>query len=84
MRGLVRCVRYESCLRAAQVETVRRAYSGVRMRDGRFAAMPLMRGGETDWVARMIGTPNQPRGVNALLGAPFMAYIAVGDPTYGS
>jgi feruloyl esterase len=30
----------------------------------------------------MIGTPNQPRGLNALLGAPFMAYIAVGDPKY--
>jgi feruloyl esterase len=72
----------ESCLSPAQVETVRRVYSGERMRDGRFAAMPLMRGGENDWVARMIGTPNQPRGVNALLGAPFMANIAVGDPTY--
>jgi feruloyl esterase len=48
----------------------------------RFAAMPLMRGGEADWVARMIGTPAQPRGVNALLGAPFMAYIAVGDKSY--
>jgi feruloyl esterase len=71
-----------SCLSAAQVQTVRRAYSGVRMRDGRFAAMPLMRGGESDWVARMIGTPNQPRGGNALLGAPFMGHVAVGDPTY--
>jgi len=71
-----------ACLSAAQVETVRRAYSGVRMKDGRYAAMPLMRGGESDWVARMVGTPNQPRGVNALLGAPFMAYIAVGDPKY--
>ena len=71
-----------ACLSAAQVDTVRHAYSGTRMRDGRFAAMPLMRGGESDWVARMIGTPNQPRGVNALLGAPFMAYIAVGDLKY--
>jgi feruloyl esterase len=70
------------CLSAAQVETVRRVYSGVRMRDGRFAAMPLMRGGESDWAVRMIGTPNQPRGLNALLGAPFMAFIAVGDPKY--
>jgi feruloyl esterase len=41
-----------------------------------------MRGGEDDWVARMVGTPNQPRGVNALLGAPFMAYIAKGDANY--
>jgi feruloyl esterase len=71
-----------ACLSTAQVETVRRAYSGIRMKDGRYAAMPLMRGGESDWVARMIGTPQQPRGVNALLGAPFMAYIAVGDPKY--
>jgi feruloyl esterase len=71
-----------NCLSAAQVETVRTAYRGVRMSDGRFAAMPLMRGGESDWVARMVGTPQQPRGVNALLGAPFMAYIAVGDPRY--
>jgi feruloyl esterase len=72
-----------SCLSAAQVETVRRAYAGVPMDGGqRFAAMPLMRGGEADWVARMIGTPAQPRGVNALLGAPFMAYIAVGDPSF--
>jgi len=71
-----------TCLSAAQVETVRKAYAGVKMSDGRFAAMPLMRGGESDWVARMIGTPNQPRGVNALLGAPFMAYIAVGDAKY--
>jgi feruloyl esterase len=71
-----------ACLSPAQVETARRAYSGVRMQDGRYAAMPLMRGGESDWVARMIGTPTQPRGVNALLGAPFMAYIAVGDPKY--
>lgn len=71
-----------ACLAPAQVETVRRAYSGVRLRDGRYAAMPLMRRGESDWAARMIGTPNQPRGLNAVLGAPFMAYIAVGDRDY--
>ena len=71
-----------TCLSAAQVETVRKAYAGVKMNDGRFAAMPLMRGGESDWVARMVGTPQQPRGVNALLGAQFMANIAVGDPRY--
>jgi feruloyl esterase len=70
------------CLTAAQVETVRRVYSGIRMRDGRFAAMPLMRGGESDWVSRMIGTPAQPLGVNALLGAPFMPYIAAGNRDY--
>jgi feruloyl esterase len=71
-----------ACLTPAQVETVRRAYSGVRLRGGRYAAMPLMRGGESDWAARMIGTPNQPRGLNAVLGAPFMAFIAVGDRNY--
>lgn len=70
------------CLTSEQVETVRRAYAGQRMRDGRYAAMPLMRGGESDWVARMVGTPAQPRGVNAVLGAPFMAYIVKADPAY--
>jgi feruloyl esterase len=71
-----------ACLTAAQADTVRRVFAGVKMRDGRYAAMPLMRGGESDWVARMIGTPAQPRGVNAVLGAPFMAYIAKGDSSY--
>ena len=44
--------------------------------------MPLMRGGESDWVARMVGTPQQPRGVNSVLGAPFMSYIVKNDPAY--
>jgi feruloyl esterase len=71
------------CLSDAQVETVRRVYAGVRMKDGRYAAMPLMRGGESDdWVTRMIGTPNAPLGVNARLGAPFLPYIALGDSSY--
>jgi len=70
------------CLTQAQVETVRRVYAGVKTKDGKFAAMPLMRGGESDWVARMIGTKEQPRGLNAVLGAPFMSYIVKGDPAY--
>lgn len=72
----------ESCLTPAQVETVRRVYAGVKTKDGRFAAMPLMRGGESDWVERMIGTPKMPRGLNAVLGAPFMSHIVKGDPSY--
>ena len=71
-----------TCLSAAQVETVRKAYAGVKTSDGRFAAMPLMRGGESDWVARMIGTPQQPNGLNAVLGAPFVSYIVKADPKY--
>ena len=70
------------CLTQAQVETVRRVYAGVKTKDGKFAAMPLMRGGESDWVARMIGTKEQPRGLNAVLGAPFMSYIVKSDPAY--
>jgi feruloyl esterase len=70
------------CLSPAQVATVRTAYAGVRMKDGRYAAMPLMRGGEADWVARMVGTPQQPRGMNAVLGAPFMASIVKADARY--
>ena len=65
--GELRCKGAASadCLTAAQVETVRRVYAGVKTKDGRYAAMPLMRGGESDWVTRMIGTPQAPRGVNA-------------------
>jgi len=70
------------CLTQAQVETVRRAYAGVKTKDGRYAAMPLMRGGESDWVARMIGTPQAPRGVNAVLGAPFVSNIVKANPSY--
>jgi len=57
------------CLSAAQVETVRRVYAGVKTRDGQYAAMPLMRGGESDWVTRMIGTSAQRLGLNSALGA---------------
>ena len=70
------------CLSAAQVETVRRVYAGVKTRDGQYAAMPLMRGGESDWVTRMIGTSAQPLGLNSALGAPFMAYIVKHDAQY--
>lgn len=70
------------CLTAPQVATVRRAYAGVKTKDGRYAAMPLMRGGESDWVARMIGTPQSPLGVNAVLGAPFISHIVMANPSY--
>lgn len=70
------------CLTPAQVDTVRRVYAGVKTKDGHWAAMPLMRGGEADWVARMIGTKEQPRGLNSVLGAPFMSYIVKSDPSY--
>jgi feruloyl esterase len=72
----------EKCLTPAQIETVRRVYAGVKTKDGQFAAMPLMRGGESDWVTRMIGTPELPNGLNAALGAPFMSYIVKADPKY--
>jgi feruloyl esterase len=72
----------ERCLTPAQVATVRRVYAGVKMKDGKFAAMPLMRGGESDWVTRMIGTPELPNGLNAALGAPFVSYIVKADPKY--
>jgi len=70
------------CLSPAQVETVRRVYDGVKTKDGQYAAMPLMRGGESDWVTRMIGTPAQPLGLNAQLGAPFFSFIVKADPKF--
>jgi Tannase and feruloyl esterase len=72
----------DQCLTPTQVETVRRVYAGVKTKDGKFAAMPLMRGGESDWVARMIGTAQMPNGLNAVLGAPFMSYIVKAAPKY--
>jgi feruloyl esterase len=83
--GALACKRGESgaqCLTPAQVETVRRVYSGVKTKEGRFAAMPLMRGGESDWVTRMIGTKQLPNGLNAVLGASFVSYIVKADPHY--
>jgi len=72
----------EECLTSAQVESVRRAYGGVTTKDGQLAMMPLMRGGESDWPMRMIGTPDRPLGLNAVLGAPFMSYIVKNNPSY--
>ncbi len=71
-----------TCLTDAQVETVRTVYNGVRTPNGSYAAMPLMRGGESDWARRMIGNEAMPLGLNALLGAPFMSYIVAGNPDY--
>ncbi len=70
------------CLTEAQVRTVQRVYDGVKTKDGRWAAMPLMRGGEADWVVRMIGTPEVPRGRNSVLGAPFVSHLVKANPAY--
>jgi feruloyl esterase len=72
----------EECLTPAQAETVRRAYAGVTTEEGQLAMMPLMRGGESDWATRMIGTPARPLGLNAVLGARFVSYIVKNDPSY--
>ena len=37
------------CLSLAQVEAVRRAYTGVKLSDGSVAAWPMARGGEVGW-----------------------------------
>ena len=71
-----------SCLTLAQAETVRKVYAGIKTNNGEYAAMPLMRGGESDWVRRMVGTPDLPRGVNAVLGAPVMTYVVKANPAY--
>jgi feruloyl esterase len=70
------------CLTQGQMEAVRHVYTGAKARDGRFAMFPLMRGGESEWVVRMIGTRTLPRGINALLGAPFVAHLVRHDPAY--
>ncbi len=70
------------CLTQAQVEAVRYVYNGAKAPDGGYALIPLLRGAEREWVVRMIGTRHLPRGLNAVLGAPFLAHIVKHDPAY--
>ena len=70
------------CLSQPQVDTVRKVYDGLKGADGKWRAMPLMRGGEGDWVTRMIGTPEMPRGLNAVLGSPFVSHLVKNDQQY--
>src|SRR6185437_747192 len=68
-----------ACLTAKQVETVRKAYEGLRTKTGRVVAWPLMRGGEMDWVGRSIGNPRAPLGLNAALGSAGIQVIIYRD-----
>ena len=68
------------CLTAKQVETVRKAYEGLKTANGRVVAWPLMRGGEMDWVGRSIGNPRAPLGSNAALGSVGIQVIIYQDP----
>ncbi len=70
------------CLTPTQVETVKKVYSGLKSADGKWLAMPLMPGGEADWVDRSIGTKELPLGRNAVLGAPFVSHLVKADPKY--
>lgn len=70
------------CLTEQQAETVRKVYAGLKSADGKWLAMPLMPGGESDWVERSIGTKDLPRGRNAALGAPFVSHLVKADPKY--
>ncbi|WP_424137855.1 tannase/feruloyl esterase family alpha/beta hydrolase [Roseomonas chloroacetimidivorans] len=71
-----------NCLSERQVETVRQIYRGVTTADGRVVAAPMMRGAETDWVDRSVGTPRLPLGRNAMLGAPFVSVLVMQDRNY--
>ncbi len=83
--GVLECKAGQSgaqCLTPQQVETVRKVYAGMKGADGKWRAYPLMRGGEGDWAVRMIGTPEMPRGLNAVLGSPFVSHLVKNDPNY--
>jgi feruloyl esterase len=71
-----------TCLSARQVETVRKMYAGHRTPDGEVIAEGITHGSEPDWALRSVGTPALPLGLNALLGAPFVAYLVKLDPTF--
>ena len=64
------------CLPPAQEDSVRRMYAGVKRKDGTFAAMPMMRGGESEWLRRMIADGD------AALGGGFFRYLVKHDPSY--
>jgi feruloyl esterase len=68
------------CLTGKQVETVRKAYEGLKTASGRVVAWPLMRGGEMDWIGRSIGNPRTPLGSNAGLGSAGIQVIIYQDP----
>jgi feruloyl esterase len=72
----------DDCLSAQQVDTVRKMYQGVDTADGRTAAVPLLPGGEPDWLLRSVGNEKMKLGLNSLLGAPFISYLVKKDPNY--
>jgi feruloyl esterase len=71
-----------ACLSARQVETVRKMYAGHRTPDGEVIAEGITHGSEPDWALRSVGNPAFPLGLNAVLGAPFVAYMIKLDPTF--
>jgi tannase/feruloyl esterase len=70
-----------TCLSATQVETVRKMYRGHRTADGEVIAEGITHGSEPEWALRSVGNPALPLGLNAVLGAPFVAYLVKLDPT---
>jgi feruloyl esterase len=72
----------QDCLTAAQVETARKMYQGVKTADGELAAAPLLHGSEPDWLSRSVGNERMKLGLNSLLGAPFISYLVKMNPAY--
>jgi feruloyl esterase len=70
------------CLTPAQVDTVRRLYAGDRTNDGTYVSSPLMRGSEADWPSTVIGTPEMPLGMLAMIAVPFVANVVKHDPSF--
>jgi feruloyl esterase len=71
-----------TCLSAEQVGTVLKMYRGHRTPDGEVIAEGITHGSEPDWALRSVGNPVFPLGLNAVLGAPFVAYMVKLDPTF--
>jgi feruloyl esterase len=71
-----------SCLSSKQVETVRRMYEGRRTPGGDVIAEGITYGSEPDWGLRSVGIPAFPLGLNAVLGAPFFAYLVKLNPDF--
>ncbi len=73
-----------TCLTSAQVEAVRKLWTGVRNADGDQLYPPLMPGGEAGpggWANWITGT-EPGRGGHSNLGIPFFKYIVFEDPNW--
>lgn len=82
----IRCKASEApsatCLSPIQVAAVRAMYTGLTARNGQVVAYPLLRGSESSWRERSIGTTDDPMGSNLSTGSHTVMYMVYADHDY--